>query len=97
MRDVVNRGQRMSVYAADHADLFPDLFVQMVAIGERSGNLPETLLYMSDFYEREIDDFAKNLSNLAEPILMICMGLFVGLIAISIITPIYGITQNLHN
>jgi type II secretory pathway component PulF len=46
-------------------------------------------------YEEEISDLTKNLTTMLEPILMVVMGLVVGFIAISIITPIYGITQQL--
>ncbi len=76
-------------------DLFPDLVSQIVSVGEHSGNLSNSLIYLSEMYEAELDDFTKNLSNMVEPILMIIMGILVGFIAISIITPIYGITQHL--
>ena len=68
----------------------------MVAVGEKSGTLSKTLTYLSEMYENEVEEFTKNLSTLIEPALMIFMGLLVGFVAISIITPIYGITQNLH-
>jgi type II secretory pathway component PulF len=47
-------------------------------------------------YEEDINELTKNLTTLLEPILMIVMGLIVGFIAISIITPIYSITTNLN-
>ena len=77
-------------------DYFPDIVTQIISVGEQSGNLSNSLMYLSDMYEAEIDDFTKNLSSLVEPVLMIVMGILVGFIAISIITPIYGITQQLH-
>jgi type II secretory pathway component PulF len=46
-------------------------------------------------YEEEVDDMTKNLSTVLEPLLLILIGLLVGFVAISIITPIYGITQKL--
>ena len=73
------------------------MLCHMVAVGERSGTLSETLLYMADLYDQTLDEFTKNLSTLIEPLLMVCMGLLVGFIAVSIITPIYAITQNLHS
>jgi len=94
--EAVNRGERLSSYLVKHPGIFPDVIAHMVAVGERSGTLSETLVYLSELYEHEVDEFTKNLSVLVEPALMIVMGLVVGLIAISIITPIYGITQNLH-
>jgi type IV pilus assembly protein PilC len=92
----VNRGEQLSVYLRTRRGMFPDVLTQMVSVGERSGNLSNTLMYLSEFYEAEVEDFTKNLSSLIEPILMIIMGILVGFIAISIITPIYGITQHLQ-
>jgi type II secretory pathway component PulF len=69
---------------------------QMVSIGETTGNLAETLVYLSEMFEGEVDEATKNLSGSLEPVLMIFMGLLVGFVAVSVITPIYEITQNLH-
>lgn len=93
---IVDRGEKMSVFFAGNKFLFPDVFTQIIAVGERSGNLPHSCIYLSEMYEEEVDEFTKNLSSIIEPVLMILMGILVGFIAISIITPIYGITQNLH-
>jgi type IV pilus assembly protein PilC len=92
---VVDRGEKLSSHLATERKLFPDILSQIVSVGERSGNLSETLGYLSDLYEAEVEDSTKNLSSLIEPILMIFMGLIVGFVAISVITPIYGITQHL--
>lgn len=86
----------MSLYLSQRRKLFPDVLPQIVSVGERSGNLSNSLIYLSELYEAQVDDFTKNLSSLIEPALMIIMGVLVGFIAISIITPIYSITQNLH-
>ena len=92
----VLRGQRMSVQLKEFPQLFPPLLMQMLSVGESTGNLSDTLMYMSEMYESEIRDWTKNLTSVLEPVLMLTMGLLVGFIAISIITPIYGITQSLH-
>lgn len=91
----ISTGRKLSLGLEDHKHLFSDVTPQMVAIGEISGNMAETLLYLADMHEHELEDLTKNLSNSIEPVLMIIMGLVVGFIAISVITPIYGITQNL--
>lgn len=95
MAKITDRGEKMSAYLTTSRNLFPDVLTQIVSVGERSGNLSHSLIYLSELYEAEVDDFTKNLSTIIEPVLMIIMGVMVGFIAISIITPIYSITQNL--
>lgn len=91
--DLIRRGEALGPILTKKPKLFPSIVTQMVAVGETSGNLSETLLYISDFYEGEVNEMTKNLSTVLEPILMVLMGLIVGFVAISIITPIYQITQ----
>lgn len=88
--DLLSRG-----LAARH-DLYPDILVQMVAIGEATGNLSQTLTYLSELYETDVEELTKGLSTAIEPVLMIVMGLLVGLIAVSVIMPIYEISQHLQ-
>ncbi len=96
MSESINKGEKMSIYLTKRNDIFPEVLSQIVSVGEKSGSLSSSLIYLSEMYESEVDDFTKNISNVIEPVLMIFMGVLVGFIAISIITPIYGITQNLH-
>ena len=91
----VTKGEQVSKYLGKNRMLFPDVVPQMVSVGERSGNLSNTLIYLSDMFDAEVDDFTKNISSLIEPAMMVIMGVLVGFIAVSIITPIYGITQNI--
>ena len=71
------------------------MVVKMVAVGEQSGRLSETLAYLAGFYENEVDTATKNLTVAIEPILLLAIGLVVGFLALSIITPIYNITGNI--
>lgn len=96
LTEVANRGEKISSHMKNYRKLFPDVLSQIISVGERSGNLSETLNYLSDMYESEVDDSTKNLSNMVEPVLMVLMGLLVGFVAVSIITPIYTITQGLQ-
>ncbi len=91
----VKHGQQISKYLLSRQKKFPHMMSHMISIGERTGNLSGTLIYLSDLYENELDDLTKNLSSAIEPILMVTMGIVVGFVAISVITPIYEITQNL--
>lgn len=92
----VMRGEKIADHLVKYPNLFPDLVTQMVGIGEQTGRLSETLLYLSDLYETEVDEAVKNLSSVLEPILMVFMGVIVGFVAVSIITPIYQVTQNIN-
>jgi len=71
---------------------FPPIVVKMIAVGEKTGKLDETLIYLANFYEDEIDDMSKTLPTTIEPILLISIGIVVGFVALSIITPIYELT-----
>ncbi|MFH1462512.1 MAG: type II secretion system F family protein [bacterium] len=94
--DEVKKGKTISNYLKKKEKVFPLMVSRMVAVGEKTGNLEETLSYISDFYEAEVDKSAKNLSTVFEPILLLIVGLAVGLIAIAIISPIYEITRGLR-
>ncbi|MDR3546717.1 MAG: type II secretion system F family protein [Candidatus Pacebacteria bacterium] len=89
-------GQRLSSGFARHERLFPPLIPQMIAVGEMTGKLRENLDTLAHLYEDEFDDLTRNLTVLVEPILMLCLGLVVGFIALAIITPIYQLTQSLN-
>lgn len=73
--------------------VFPAIVSQMISVGEETGTLDEILLKVTEFYEKEVDNIVKNLSNLIEPLMMIFIGVGVGFIVISIITPIYQMTN----
>jgi len=92
----VIKGKTISEFLRLYPSIFTEMIVHTISIGEKSGNLSETLIYLSEYYENEFDDMTKNLSSSIEPILMIVMGVTVGFVAISVITPIYEITNSLH-
>lgn len=92
----VMKGKTLSELIHKYPNIFPSMLTHMISIGEKSGNLSNTLIYLSEFYEHEFDDQTKNLSSTIEPILMIIMGIMVGFVAISVITPIYEITNSIH-
>ncbi|MFH1346918.1 MAG: type II secretion system F family protein [Spirochaetota bacterium] len=89
-------GEEISKHLKKRPHLFPLMLSQLIAIGETTGNLSETLLYLSEFHEKKLDETTKNLSTVLEPFLMVIMGAIVGFVALSIITPIYEVTQNLR-
>jgi type IV pilus assembly protein PilC len=85
----------MSKTMVDNPRLFPPTFSQMSLVGENTGKLDETLIFLADFYEAELDNSTKSMSTVLEPLLLLVMGGIVSFVAISIITPIYKITQTL--
>jgi type II secretory pathway component PulF len=93
----ITRGKTMSSLVEKFPHIFPEMLSHMISIGEKSGNLSNTFVYLSEYYENEFEDQTKNLSSTIEPVLMIVMGIMVGFVAISVITPIYEITNNLKH
>lgn len=91
----VTTGRKFSDSLLEFPILFPKPAVQLIAAGEVTGSLSQSLLSLADRYEEELRGRTQSLTSLMEPALMIGMGLVVGLMAIAIIAPIYGITQNL--
>ncbi len=89
------KGEKISTQMMKKKKTFPFAMSQMIEVGESTGKLSDTFLYISDIFDDEMDDMTKNLSTVVEPLLLIFMGILVGFVAISIITPIYGITQQL--
>ncbi len=71
---------------------FPNVFMNLVAIAEKAGHLENVLLTLSDFYITEVDNSVKRLVSLLEPLLLLVIGFIIGVIALSIIVPIYQLT-----
>ena len=92
----VKKGKSISDYLSGQEKIFPLMVSKMIGVGEKTGNLEETLLYLGNFYEAEVDRSTKNLSVILEPILLLIIGAVVGFIALAIISPIYEITRGLH-
>lgn len=90
----ISQGTKLSENLELHEKYYPKLVTSMVRVGERSGKLEETLFYLAEFYDIEVDNSTKSLSTAIEPVLLIFIGLAVGGMALSIVTPIYQITGN---
>ncbi|MBP7842673.1 type II secretion system F family protein [Candidatus Woesebacteria bacterium] len=93
----LKRGKNMAdVIQKEMQGEFPLLVARMIAVGEETGNLEETLFYLSDFYENEIDVVTKRLTTVLEPLLLLGIGLVVAFVALAIITPIYELTGSIR-
>jgi type II secretory pathway component PulF len=75
--------------------LMPKISVKMIEIGEKTGKLDESLVYLGDFFEDETDTAAKNFINILEPVLLLVIGFIVAFVAMAIISPIYQYTGSI--
>jgi len=88
IREEVSTGQRLQ-RAMEATELFPNMVVQMVAVGEESGSLDDMCAKVADFYEAEVDAAVDNLSSLLEPAIMAILGVLVGGLVVAMYLPIF--------
>jgi len=88
----VTTGTSLTV-AMQNSDVFPNMVIQMVAIGEESGALDAMLSKVADFYEQEVDDAVDALSSLMEPMIMVVLGTLIGSMVIAMYLPIFKMGQ----
>lgn len=84
----VSTGTSLTI-AMQNVNLFPNMAIQMVAIGEESGALDSMLSKVADFFEREVDDSVEALSSLMEPMIMVVLGTLIGGMVIAMYLPIF--------
>jgi MSHA biogenesis protein MshG len=90
LRGAVERGEPLARAAAS-TDMFPSLVLQMIAVGEESGELPSLLEEVAGFYEREVDYTLKNLSAAFEPVLVMFVGFMVLILALGVFLPMWDL------
>ena len=88
----VNIGTSLA-QAMQNSGVFPNMAVQMTAIGEESGSLDSMLSKVADYYEREVDETVDALASLIEPMIMVVLGVIIGSIVIAIYLPIFKLGQ----
>lgn len=88
MRDEVATGQQLTV-CMRQSELFPNMVLQMVSIGEETGALDGMLEKIADFYEAEVDDAVDGLTSLLEPLIMAFLGVIIGGLVIAMYLPIF--------
>jgi type IV pilus assembly protein PilC len=88
MKDEVATGQRLQ-RAMENVGLFPNMVVQMIAVGEESGSLDTMSAKVAEFYEAEVDNAVDSMSSLLEPLIMAVLGVLVGGMVIAMYLPIF--------
>jgi type IV pilus assembly protein PilC len=91
-RDNVRKGDQMSSVFIRYPKYFPVLFIQMVIVGEKTGNIDTSLVNVVNFYKKELDNALETMIKLIEPVMIIFIGGLVGLMVVSMLTPIYQMT-----
>ena len=93
-RQSIKEGEKISTPLFG-SKIFPVMVTQMIAIGEETGRLDQMLDKVSNFYDDEVDNTLKGLTSLIEPLMIVGLGLIVGFIAVSVISPIYSLVGSL--
>jgi len=88
MRDEVATGQRLQ-RAMENTGLFPNMVIQMIAVGEESGSLDEMSAKVATFFEADVDNAVDSMSSLLEPLIMAILGVLVGGLVIAMYLPIF--------
>lgn len=88
MRDEVATGTQLNV-SMKSSGMFPNMVVQMTAIGEEAGSMDTMLSKVADFYEQEVDNAVDGLSSLLEPLIMAILGVLIGGLVIAMYMPIF--------
>ncbi len=91
----IEKGDSISRMARS-TQLFPALVIQMIMVGEETGNISDMLLEVADFYEAEVDEELKNIASVIEPILIVVIGIMVLVLALGIFLPMWNLSGVMH-
>ena len=87
------KGEKLSLFLKSYLKIYPGTFVQMIEVGEETGETTTVLMKLAEFYEEEVSNVTKNLVSVIEPILMVIIGAAVGFFAVSMFQPIYSMME----
>ena len=94
-KEDVQKGVPLSKVFIDNNAIYPVMVGDMMEVGEETGQLSGMLLKIAIFYEDEVDQATADMSKLVEPMLMVCIAVFVGVFAIAMITPMYTLMSSI--
>ncbi len=91
----VKKGEPLSASFIEHSKLYPVFVGEMMAVGEETGQVAGMLGQVAEYYEVDVEEGTKDLSTIIEPMLMLLIGAFVGVFAVSMISPIYSLSSSI--
>jgi len=91
----VRKGEKLSDALSSYQNIYPLIVVQMIAVGEETGETSNILAQLADFFEEEVGRATKNLASVIEPVMMLIIGAAVGFFAISMVQPMYSMLGGL--
>ena len=94
-KEDVSSGSLLSA-ALNKTKRFPPLVIQMVMVGEKTGNLDAMLNKVADYYDEEVDNAVNNLTQMLEPALIIFLGIVVGTLVVAMYLPIFNLGKAIH-
>ena len=91
----IQKGKELHIILGKYPNIFQPMVIQMMSVGEETGQIADMLLRLALFFEAEVNATTKNLSTIIEPLLMVIVGIGVGFFAIAMLQPIYGSLGNI--
>jgi len=92
----IRQGHSLKEFLHKKSKYFDNVFINLLEIGEKTGSLQKNLFYLADYFEADLSTRLKNLTTILEPVLLIFMGIIVGFMALSIVIPIYELSDKLQ-
>lgn len=92
----VQKGHNLSTSFAEHEKFFGKSFIKMVSVGESSGTLEESLMYLHEYYSDDVEEMSSNIVTFVEPLLLIFVGLIIGLLGATILLPMYQLMGSIN-
>jgi type IV pilus assembly protein PilC len=86
----VREGEKIAQAMEPYENIYPSIVIQMVAVGEETGETSSILAQLAEFFEEEVSNATNNLATLIEPVIMLIVGVAIGFFAVSIIQPMYS-------
>lgn len=91
----VKKGDPLSAAFIEHPKLYPVFVGEMMTVGEETGQISGMLAQVAEYYEQDVEEGTKDLSTIIEPVLMLLIGTFVGIFAVTMISPIYSLSSQI--